>query len=105
MSEAPAKPPRFDLSSDAGRRRAQHDLIWTDHGFLRAGFSNFHWIEPGQMARANQPSPEQIARYAGMGFKTILNLRGKADTGYYLLEKEACEANGIALVDHRMHSR
>lgn len=105
MSEAPAKPPRFDLSSDAGRRRAQHDLVWTDHGFLRVAFSNFHWIEEGQMARANQPSPEAIARYAAMGFRTILNLRGKADTGYYLLEKEACEASGIALVDHRMHSR
>ncbi|MFT3729628.1 MAG: sulfur transferase domain-containing protein [Terricaulis sp.] len=105
MTEAPAKPSRFDLSSDEGRRRAHRDLIWTDHGFLRAAFSNFHWIEPGKMARANQPSPEQIARYGEMGFKTILNLRGKADTGYYLLEKEACEANGIALVDHRMHSR
>jgi protein tyrosine/serine phosphatase len=105
MSEAEAKPSRYDLSSVRGRRRAQHDLIWTDHGFLRAGFSNFHWIEPGQMARANQPSPQAIARYAAMGFKTILNLRGKADTGYYLLEKEACEAKGVALVDQRMHSR
>ena len=105
MSEAEAKPSRYDLSSVRGRRRAHHDLIWTDHGFLRAGFSNFHWIEPGQMARANQPSPQAIARYAAMGFKTILNLRGKADTGYYLLEKEACEAKGVALVDQRMHSR
>ena len=37
--------------------------------------------------------------------KTILNLRGVSDTGYYLLEKEACAANGVALVDARMHSR
>lgn len=57
------------------------------------------------MARANQPSPEAIARYAEMGIKTILNLRGKADTGYYALEREACERHGIALVDQRMHSR
>jgi protein tyrosine/serine phosphatase len=105
MSEAQAKPSRFDLSSAQGRRRAHHDLIWADHGFLRAAFSNFHWIEPGQMARANQPSPQAIDRYAALGFKTILNLRGKADTGYYALEKEACERNGIALVDQRMHSR
>lgn len=57
------------------------------------------------MARANQPSPEAIARYARMGVKTILNLRGRSDTGYYLLEREACERHGLALVDFRMHSR
>src|SRR6185312_2528007 len=51
------------------------------------------------------PAPSDIARYARMGVKTILNLRGKADTGYYALEKEACEANGMVLVDQRMHSR
>jgi protein tyrosine/serine phosphatase len=105
MSEAPAKPTRFDLNSKKGLRRAHRDLIWTDHGFLRAAFSNFHWIEPGVMARANQPSPQAIARYAGLGIKTILNLRGRADTGYYALEQHACAENGIALVDHRMHSR
>lgn len=104
MSDA-APPSRFDLTTPEGRRRARRDLIWTDHGFLRAAFSNFHWIEPGKMARANQPSPRQIARYARAGFKTILNLRGPGDTGYYLLEKEACARHGIALVDARMHSR
>lgn len=106
MTEAaPAKPPRFSLATPAGRRRAERDLVWTDHGFLRTAFSNFHWIEKGAMARANQPSPQRIAAYAGMGFKTILNLRGKSDTGYYLLEREACEQHGMALVDIRMHSR
>lgn len=101
----PAAQSRFDLATSAGRRRAQRDLVWADHGFLRARFSNFHWIEPGQMARANQPSPQAIARYAKAGFRTIINLRGKSDTGYYALEREACERHGIALVDARMHSR
>lgn len=96
---------RFDLATPEGRRRAEHDLMWTDHGFLRAAFRNFHWIEPGKMARANQPSPKQIARYADMGFKTILNLRGQADTGYYALEREACGRHGITLIDARMFSR
>src|SRR5262249_54760154 len=63
------------------------------------------WIEPGQMARANQPSPRDIARYAEQGFKTILNLRGAYDTGYYALEKQACADHGLDLVDARMHSR
>jgi protein tyrosine/serine phosphatase len=101
----PVKIPSFDLSTPEGRRRAEHDLIWTDHGFLRSIYQNFHWIEPGVMARANQPSPEHIARYAKAGFKTILNLRGKSDTGYYELEREACARHGMVLIDHRLHSR
>jgi protein tyrosine/serine phosphatase len=106
MSETRDKPPpRFNLATPEGRRRAERDLIWADHGFLRARFSNFHWIEPGVMARANQPSPQAIARYAEQGFKTILNLRGPSDTGYYLLERDACEQLGIELIDARMHSR
>jgi protein tyrosine/serine phosphatase len=104
-SGEPAKSPRFDLSTPEGRRAARRDLVWADHGFLRARFSNFHWIEPGVMARANQPSPEAIARYAAMGIKTILNLRGKSDTGYYALEREACEQHGIEMIDVRMFSR
>jgi protein tyrosine/serine phosphatase len=96
---------RFDLTTPAGRRRAERDLIWTDHGFLRTRFSNFHWIEPGVMARANQPSPQAIARYAGLGFKTILNLRGPGNTGYYALEREACAAHGLTMIDARMQSR
>ena len=102
----PADPPsRFDLTTPEGRRRAQRDLIWADHGFLRSRFSNFHWIEPGVMARANQPSPQAIERYAKIGIKTILNLRGKSDTGYYALEREACEKHGIEMIDVRMFSR
>lgn len=96
---------RFDLATPAGRRRARNDLIWADHGFLRAGFSNFHWIEEGVMARANQPSPQAIARYATLGFKTVLNLRGPSPTGYYALEREACAQHGLAMVDFRMFSR
>jgi protein tyrosine/serine phosphatase len=102
----PVKFPAFDLSTPEGRRAAERDLVWTDHGFLRNIYQNFHWIEPGVMARSNQPSPAQIALYAEkFGVKTILNARGKSDTGYYLLEKEACERHGIALIDLRLRSR
>lgn len=105
MTEIQAKTPRFDLATPEGRRRAEADLIWSDHGFLRARFSNFHWIEEGVMARANQPSPQAVARYARMGIRTVLNLRGASDTGYYALEREACQRHGLALVDARMFSR
>jgi protein tyrosine/serine phosphatase len=95
----------IDLSTIAGRRRARSELVWGDHGFLRARFRNLHQIS-AEMWRANQPSPEQIARYASeLGLKTILNLRGTSEKGYYLLEREACERHGIALVDFQVFSR
>ena len=94
----------FDLSTPAGRQRAETDLMWTDHGFLRRRFHNFHWVSP-EMARANQPAPADLARYKAMGIKTILNLRGRSDTGYYWLEREACAALGLALVDAPLGSR
>jgi len=57
------------------------------------------------MYRENQPSPERIAVLAEEGIKTILNLRGPSPKGFYLLEKEACEAHGITLIDYRVYSR
>jgi protein tyrosine/serine phosphatase len=95
----------IDLTTDAGRRRARYELVWGDHGFLRVRFRNLHRISD-EMYRANQPSPEHIARYAKeLGLKTVINLRGRSPKGYYLMEKEACEANGIALVDFQVFSR
>ena len=58
------------------------------------------------MWRANQPSPRQVVAHAReRGIRTIINLRGASTKGYYLLEKEACEAAGIALVDFQVFSR
>ncbi len=95
---------KIDLQTKAGRKQAYRDLIWGDHGFLRLWFHNQHDIG-GDMYRANQPSPRRIEKLAKRGIKTIINLRGESDKGYYLLEKEACERHGITLVDFRMYSR
>jgi len=105
-AQAPAPPSKrgFDLATPDGRRRAVADMTYVDHGFLRAAFRNFHWISP-EMARANQPSPRRIAEYADMGIKTILNLRGFNDSGHYWLEREACAAHGLVLVDAPLGSR
>jgi len=94
----------LDLNTNAGRKQAYQDLIWGDHGFLRLWFNNHHHIG-SQMYRANQPSPKRIGALAKDGIKTILNLRGESDRGYYALEKEACAKHGITLVDFRMYSR
>ena len=94
----------LDLNDPADRKQARRDLVWGDHGFLRARFANSHHIGGG-MWRENQPSPERIAVLADRGIKTIVNLRGPSPKGFYLLEKEACERHGIQLVNYRMYSR
>jgi protein tyrosine/serine phosphatase len=94
----------LDLSTTQGRKQARYDLVWGDHGFLRFWFNNQHDIGGG-MFRANQPSPERIAKLAEQGIKTIVNLRGPSPKGFYDLEVEACEKHNIKLVNFRMYSR
>jgi protein tyrosine/serine phosphatase len=94
-----------DLATPAGRARARREMVWGDHGFLRARFRNLHQISP-EMWRSNQPSPRQILAHAReRGIRTIVNLRGASTQGYYLLEKEACAEAGIDLVDFQVFSR
>ncbi len=92
--------------SKAAVRRAKHDL---GRSAAPSGSSSAHFairIKIREMrARQLKPSPAHIARYAEMGIKTILNLRGPSSTGYYWLEKEACETHGLAMINARMHSR
>lgn len=98
----------LNLETPEGRKQAYKDLTWGDHGFLRVCFNNQHRIGADGddiMYRANQPSPKRIEKLAKDGIKTILNLRGESDKGYYALEKQACEKHGIKLVDFRMYSR
>jgi len=94
----------LDLNVPKDRKQAYRDLYWGDHGFLRLRFHNRHHIG-GEMYRENQPSPNRIAELAELGTKTIINLRGPSPKGFYLLEKEACEAHGITLINYRMYSR
>ncbi|WP_018147532.1 fused DSP-PTPase phosphatase/NAD kinase-like protein [Henriciella marina] len=101
------KPPHIaaDMTTAAGRKRARREMTLSDHGFLREGFQNLHQISP-EMWRSNQPNPRQVAEHAAArGIRTIINLRGESTKGYYLLEKEACEEAGIALVDFQVFSR
>jgi protein tyrosine/serine phosphatase len=95
---------RFDLTTPAGRRRAQRDYLWNDHAFLRVRFQNAHWISD-ELVRTNQPSPRQLKAWRDRGIKTIINLRGGFDSSFYALEKEACEQLGLKMVDFTVTSR
>ena len=95
---------RFDVSTEAGRRAAERDFFWNDHAFLRLAFSNAHWLGP-DLVRTNQPSPRQLEGWARRGIRTVINLRGERDEGYYWLEKAACERLGLTLIDAPLDSR
>jgi len=96
--------PRFDLSTGWGRFKAYWQSLWGDHAFLRLGFSNAHWIGP-DMVRAAQPWPFQLRWWKRDGIRTVINLRGGFDTGFYVLEREACERLGLKMIDFTITSR
>ena len=80
------------------------ELMFVDHGFLRVMWHNLHEIRPG-VWRSNQPSPGRVHAAADMGIKTVVSLRGERSDGGWRLEKEACDARGLALVDFSVRSR
>ncbi len=86
-----------DLTTDAGRRSAWWYIFIYDHGMLRLFWNNMSHVVPG-VYRSNQPSPKRIQKYAAMGIKTIVNLRGPSGMPPFEFEKEACDAYGITLL-------
>lgn len=93
-----------DLTTPSGRFKAYWSYFWDDHGFLRTGFSNAHWIGP-KLVRTNQPSPRQLAYWKRQGVKTVINLRGSRDEAFYWLEREACQRLGLRLINAPLDSR
>lgn len=93
-----------DLDAPGARRNAAIDMLVFDHGLLRKAWRNEHEVDKG-VWRSSQPDPGMVRRLAGQGFRAILNLRGATEYGSYLLEREACRAAGIELVDFKLTSR
>jgi protein tyrosine/serine phosphatase len=54
--------------------------------------------------RSGQPSPHNVSALARQGLRTIVNLRGERMCGSYLLEKTACERQGITLVNFKIRA-
>ncbi len=80
------------------------DLVAVDHGIFRAVYLNRHKVDD-RVWRSAQPAPHHLRRFAQMGVRTVINLRGPRDCGSYRLEREACERLGIRMVDFKMQSR
>lgn len=89
----------------AGHRlRAWLNMLLVDHAIVRMIYRNFHKVTP-ELWRSAQPTPGQIARLKREGAKTVVTLRGGREFGSWPLEREACERNGLALVEITARSR
>lgn len=75
-----------------------------DHAFLRHLWTNFFEVAPG-VYRSNQPTHARFEKYAAIGIKTVVNLRGEDKYAHYLFEKESCEALGLTLVNAKLRAR
>jgi protein tyrosine/serine phosphatase len=100
----PQSPPKFDVTTPEGRRKALWDMTWSDHAFLRVWWTNEAWISD-EMVRTNQPWPFQIRRWANQGIKTVINLRGGIHTSFHALERQTCEDLGLTLINFTLESR
>ncbi|MGD9805389.1 MAG: protein tyrosine phosphatase [Hyphomicrobiaceae bacterium] len=80
------------------------DMLLVDHGLFRLAYLNLHRLG-GHAWRSAQPAPHQIKRFAQLGIRTIVNLRGPRICGGYWLEQQACARLGIRLIDFQVRSR
>jgi len=93
----------FDLTTPRGRLATLSHHAWTDHAYLRLAWTNAHWISD-ELLRTNQPWPFQLKAWRKRGIRTVLNLRGGADS-HHALEAEACARYGLKLVSYPVRSR
>ena len=92
------------ISTPAARRWALLHYNLFDHAFLRHVWTNFWPVAPG-VWRSNQPTRRRFEKYAAMGIKTVVNLRGEDKHAHYLFEQEACAAYGLTLVNAKLWAR
>ena len=93
------------IATVEARRAAWWHFQLMDHAFLRGIWTNLDQIAPG-VWRANQPSPRRLGIYQRkLGLKSVVNLRGGSQQGFYLFETETCQELGITLHDVAFSAR
>jgi protein tyrosine phosphatase (PTP) superfamily phosphohydrolase (DUF442 family) len=86
------------------RLHAWLNLLFVDHGIIRAVYLNEHDVSD-EMKRCAQPSPRDLARLAKGGLRTVVNLRGGREQGGWPLQREACQELGLELRELTLRSR
>ena len=99
LAEAEAR-----LSGSLARIKAWASMFFVDHGFFRYGYLNLHKVG-AKAYRAAQPAPHHFRRFARLGVRTVVNLRGGREFGSYPLEIEACARHAFAYEELRLRSR
>ncbi|MCC1494662.1 tyrosine-protein phosphatase [Cognatishimia sp. F0-27] len=93
-----------DISTPAARRRSKLHYHLFDHAFLRVFWTNFWPVAPG-VWRSNQPTDARFEKYAAMGIKTVINLRGEEKYSHFLFARESCARLGMTLRTAKLHAR
>ena len=67
---------------------------------------NFAAVVPGEAYRSNQPTPADLATYAGRyKIRTVINLRGRDETSaWYKNEVAAAKQLGLTLIDFPLNA-
>jgi len=95
---------RQPLRTRRDRLRAWINAFLVDHAFFRLIYLNLHPV--GRRAwRSAQPLPHQVRAFARRGGRSIVSLRGGQSFGSLPLEREACEAAGLAFHTFVLRSR
>jgi hypothetical protein len=95
-----------DLSTRRGRAVAWIDSLFIDHAVLRLVWSNLAPVVPGKVYRCNHPTPQRLrAMVRRLGIRTVINLRGRTQSGSDALSREAAQRLGLAFHDMSFESR
>jgi protein tyrosine phosphatase (PTP) superfamily phosphohydrolase (DUF442 family) len=95
-----------DLSTAKGRLVAWIDSLFIDHAVFRLSWSNLAPVIPGKIYRCNHPTPGRLRRLAArLGLRTLINLRGRTQSGSDALSREAARELGLTFHDMAFESR
>ena len=93
-----------DIVAPIERKKSASYVRWVDHEILRTHWHNFAQIAPGAY-RSNHPTRKRFEKYAQMGIKTIVNLRGQNRFAHYAFEVEACHDLNLDLINISLSAR
>jgi protein tyrosine/serine phosphatase len=95
-----------DLSTAKGRVVAWIDSLFIDHAVFRLAWSNLAPVVPGKVYRCNHPTPARLRRMAArLGLRTLINLRGRTQSGSDALSRETARELGLQFHDMAFESR
>ena len=95
-----------DLSTARGRAVAWIDSLFVDHAVFRLAWGNLESVVPGKIYRCNHPTPARLRRMvARLGLRTLINLRGRTQSGSDALSRAAARELGLTFHDIAFESR